>query len=141
MNLHQYKEKLFKDDPDFKKFYNSYDLAFEVGQMILEARIKKHITQKKLAEMMQTKQSSIARAESGSYLPSLSFLNKMASVLKTELFVHFKFLSSSEIVNKTHTISKVETYSARDYIYPLGKYTYANMQSSVHEKSYTYQSR
>ena len=66
-------------------FQVSLDLYFDIGQMILETRILKGITQKELAEMVGTKQPSIARIESGSSLPSLSFLKKIADALDTEL--------------------------------------------------------
>lgn len=100
MNLQTHKQKLLKNNPEFRKEYYSYDLAFEIGQMILEARSIKGITQKQLAEMIKTKQSGIARAENGTYLPSLSFLNKIANALKTHLFVKFGFMSGFSFYNK-----------------------------------------
>ena len=91
MNLQEHKQKLLRENPEFKKEYYSYDLAFEIGQMILEARSRLGVTQKQLAELINTKQSGIARVESGNYLPSLSFLNKIAKALKTRLIVMFDF--------------------------------------------------
>ena len=105
MNLKKYKEKLLSKNPEFKKEYYSYNLAFEIGQMLLEARTIKGITQKQLARMINTKQSGIARAESGKYLPSLSFLNKIANALKTYLVVKFAFMSEFSAFNKAETVS------------------------------------
>ena len=110
MNLQQHKQKLLKSNSEFRKEYNSYDLAFEIGQMILEARSIKGITQKRLAEMIDTKQSGIARAESGNYLPSLSFLDKIAKALKTHLFVRFGFMLDSSSKNVSATISGNEVF-------------------------------
>ena len=43
------------------------------------------MTQKQLAEKVGTKQSSIARLESGNYNPSLQFLQKVANALGKQL--------------------------------------------------------
>lgn len=94
MDLKTHKQKLLNKSSEFRKEYYTYDLAFEIGQMIIEARSRLGVTQKQLAEMINTKQSGIARAESGTYLPSLTFLSKMADALKTKLIVRFGFMSS-----------------------------------------------
>lgn len=103
MNLQTHKQKLLKKNSEFRKEYYSYDLTFEIGQMILEARSRLDVTQKQLAELINTKQSGIARAESGNYLPSLTFLNKIANALKTKLIIMFDFMS--EFSSKAETIS------------------------------------
>lgn len=110
MNLKQHKQKLLKTNPEFRREYYSYDLAFEIGQMILEARSIKGITQKRLAEMINTRQSGISRAESGKYLPSLSFLEKIAKVLKTYLIVRFGFMANTNAYNKAATLSTNKVY-------------------------------
>lgn len=106
MKLKTLKEKLL-NNPEIKKEYETYDLAFEISQMLIEARIMKGVTQTKLAEMIQTKQSSIARAENGMNLPSLSFLDKIAKSLKTFLIIRFAFMEPKEVAvkNESKTIS------------------------------------
>lgn len=84
MKLKDFQRKLLKDQKYNDEYYK-YDLAFEVGQMLIEARIIKGITQEKLAAMIETKQTSIARAENGKHLPSLSFLQKLAVAFGTYL--------------------------------------------------------
>lgn len=85
MNLKEFRKKLLSN-PKFKKeFDNQNDLAFEISEMIINNRIKRGMTQEKLAKMVKTKQSSIARLESGKYLPSLSFLQKIAKILNADL--------------------------------------------------------
>ena len=69
----------------FRKEYQKWSLSFELSQMLIEARIMKGITQEMLARKMRTKQSAIARVESGKTLPSLSFLERMAEAYKTHL--------------------------------------------------------
>jgi len=108
MDLKKHKQKLLKEKPEFKKEYYSYDLDFEIGQMILEARSRLGVTQKQLAEVINTKQSGIARAESGNYLPSLSFLSKVARALKTKLIVKFGFMSN--YLSEAETISSEKSF-------------------------------
>lgn len=97
MNLKEFKRKKLKE-PGFKKEYYKQDLAFEISQMLVEARILKGITQIKLAEMIETKQSGIARAESGRTLPSISFLERIAEALNTYLLPpRFAFLTDEKI--------------------------------------------
>ncbi len=93
MKLEDLKKQLL-EDKEIRKAYEKRDLAFEVGQMILEARIHKGLTQEELAKKISTKQSSIARLEGGSTLPSLSFLDRIAKALDTYL-VPPKFTSES----------------------------------------------
>ncbi|MBI4067535.1 helix-turn-helix transcriptional regulator [Candidatus Gottesmanbacteria bacterium] len=96
MDLKTFEQKLLKD-PEFRKEYYNKDLAFEIGQMLIEARIIKGLTQAKLAAMVNTKQSGIARAENGTTLPSLSFLKKIAGALHTYLIVRFGFMEKHVI--------------------------------------------
>ena len=56
---------------------------------IIERRLAKGLTQSDLAKKLGTKQSAIARLESGNYNPSLAFLNKVATALDTKLKVTF----------------------------------------------------
>ena len=93
MKFKEFKKQLLKDTK-IKEAYEKQDLAFEIGQTILEARIRKGLTQEELAKKISTKQSSIARLEGGSALPSLSFLERVAKALDTYL-VPPKFISQS----------------------------------------------
>ena len=76
-------------NPQVQKEYDKNKLYFEVAQMVIEARIKQKMSQKELAKRIGTKQPSIARIESGSSLPSLRLLKKIANALRTELRVKF----------------------------------------------------
>ena len=74
------KKELLKN-PDLAKLYATEDLAYKLGRKVKRIRIKNGLTQKELANLLGTKQSSIARLENGSAgLPSLSFLQKIADV-------------------------------------------------------------
>jgi DNA-binding XRE family transcriptional regulator len=84
MDWKEAKKQLLKDQT-IKREYERVDLAYEIGQMISEGRIAAKMTQSMLAQLVGTKQPSIARLEKGSYLPSLSFLQKIAEAFNTEL--------------------------------------------------------
>lgn len=85
MSINELIEKLKREDKAFAKEYEKIDLAFEISEMVFEARIDAGLSQTALAKKVGTQQSSIARIESGASLPSLSFLEKIAKALKTEL--------------------------------------------------------
>lgn len=78
--------KLMKD-PEFKKGYDDLELEFSLISAIIDRRIKDGLTQKQLAEKIGTKQSAIARFESGTYNPSLLFIKKLAQALGLKLTV------------------------------------------------------
>ena len=60
----------------------------EPGYQIARLRIAHGLTQTQLAELVGTRQPSIARIENGKTLPSLSFLERVASVLNARVEVH-----------------------------------------------------
>lgn len=77
-------------DPAFKAEYDKLEPEFAVITAILEARVKKHMTQESLAKKIGTKQSAIARIESGRANPSVSFLQKLAEALGKKLIIRFE---------------------------------------------------
>ena len=80
------KEKLLKDKVIHQE-YQKLDAEFALAQIIIEKRLAKGFTQATLAHKIGTKQSSIARLESGSYNPSLVFMEKIAKALDTKLTI------------------------------------------------------
>lgn len=74
-------------NPEFKKAYDDLEVEFTLHSLMIEQRIKKGMTQKKLAELAGTKQSSIARFESGRYNPTFAFVQKLANALGAKLKV------------------------------------------------------
>jgi ribosome-binding protein aMBF1 (putative translation factor) len=74
-------------DPAFKKAYDDLDFEFAVILALMEARQKDGLTQKQLAEKIGTTQSAIARFESGTANPTLSFLKKVATAFDLKLTV------------------------------------------------------
>lgn len=78
-----------------------HNFRFEVANLITEARYHYKITQKQLAKKVGTQQPSIARIESGSTLPSLSFLERLADSLGTYLIApQFGFMKEESSISK-----------------------------------------
>jgi len=82
MKLRNYRKKLLDAHPEIELDLKK-DLAYQIGNIIMQARLLKGVTQEKLANKMGTRQPSIARVENGSVLPSLRFLDKMAKAFNT----------------------------------------------------------
>lgn len=66
-----------KQDPEFLAALEKLEPGYQVARL----RIQQGLSQAELADRVGTKQSSIARLENGDHLPSLSFLEKVASAL------------------------------------------------------------
>src|SRR3989344_693775 len=82
-----HKAEMMKD-PEFKKAYDDLELEFKLISAILDQRIRKGVTQKQLAERIGTKQSAIARFESGTSNQTLAFVKKLSEALDLKLTVH-----------------------------------------------------
>lgn len=82
----EHKAQMMKD-PDFKKAYDDLDLEFKLISAMIDQRNKKKITQKQLAQQIGTKQSAIARFETGNANPRLSFMKKLTRALDLQLTV------------------------------------------------------
>ena len=95
MKVHDYDEMLKAElkDPNFRKEYETLEEEFEVAKQVIDLRLKKGLTQKDLADMVNTSQSCIARLESGSYQNlSLSFLRRVGAALDVQPHVKFERL-------------------------------------------------
>ncbi len=84
MTWGEHRKQLMKD-PDVVKAYQELQPEFAIIKKIIEARVKRGVSQEKLAEKMETKQSAISRLESGTANPSLNFLKKLAKALDSRL--------------------------------------------------------
>lgn len=82
------KKELLKD-PKVAKEYIRLTPRYQLISQLIEARTKKGLTQKQLAVKIGTKQSAIARIESGNTNMSVEFLEKMAQALNSNLEIKF----------------------------------------------------
>jgi ribosome-binding protein aMBF1 (putative translation factor) len=76
-------------DPKIFKAYQDLEPKYAIINAIIDARIKKNISQKMLAKRLGTGQSAISRLESGTYNPTFKFAQKLARALETDLTFTF----------------------------------------------------
>lgn len=91
MNMRDFtilKQKLLKN-PEFRKEYDKLEEEYALIASLIQKRIEKRMSQEELAQKVGTKQSAIARLESGNYNPSFKFLRKVAVALDTKLKISF----------------------------------------------------
>ncbi|MBI3290618.1 helix-turn-helix transcriptional regulator [Candidatus Microgenomates bacterium] len=81
-------EKELLSDPKVKKEYDRLAPRYGVISQLIAARLKRGLTQGDVAEKLGTKQSAIARLESGNVNPSLEFLQRIAQVMGYKLNIH-----------------------------------------------------
>jgi len=89
MNWKEQKKRLLKD-PEFRKEYEALESEYQLAAALIRLRLAKGLTQEQLAKLLNTKQESIARLESGSSLPSLSTVKKVANALDAELEINLR---------------------------------------------------
>lgn len=80
------KRKLLKDKK-IREAYEKLGPEFALIASIIEKRLERGMSQTTLARKIGTKQSAIARLESGAYNPSIAFLEKIANALDAELTI------------------------------------------------------
>lgn len=69
----------------FQKALEENRVEYEIAHALIEARIIKGLTQKELAEKINTKQSVISRLEGIQSTPSISLLKRIAQALNASL--------------------------------------------------------
>jgi transcriptional regulator with XRE-family HTH domain len=88
--------KSFKDfrrealeNPAVKAAYDALKEEYALARALIQARQASGLTQEELAQRMHTKQSTVARWESGKHLPSCQTLQRIARATNTDLRVSF----------------------------------------------------
>jgi transcriptional regulator with XRE-family HTH domain len=81
-------------DPEFRAACEALEPAYQVARL----RNIRGLTQAQLAKLVDTKQSSIARLESGSRQPRLSFLRRVVEALGGQLEV--RIMSEEEATTR-----------------------------------------
>ncbi|HEY4487687.1 MAG TPA: helix-turn-helix transcriptional regulator [Candidatus Paceibacterota bacterium] len=74
-------------DPAFRKAYDALEPKYALIHAILDARIKKGVTQAEIAKRAGTTQSAIARFESGVGNPTLDFMQRVSAAVGARLEV------------------------------------------------------
>ena len=76
-------------NPKFRKYYDGYGKQLEIAYQILKLRKQKRMSQAELARKIGTKQSNVARMETGQQNFTTDTLQKVASVFKRDLKIEF----------------------------------------------------
>ena len=84
--LEDFKKEIFKR-PGVRKAYEEMQPEFAIIRSLALARMKRGMTQRKLAAKIGVTQSALARFESGKVDPGLTFLKKITSGLGLKLVV------------------------------------------------------
>ena len=87
-SFEKYLEKELKN-PEFKRYFDEYGKQLEVAYQILQLRKKKKMSQAELAKKIGTKQSNVARMESGQQNFTTDTLQRIASAFNMNLKIDF----------------------------------------------------
>lgn len=112
-------------DPEFRAEWEASEPAYQVTRL----RIKRGLTQKQLAKLVGTKQSSIARLESGRTEPRLSFLRRVVKALRGRLEVRIAPLEDAPILRQPSVIVFFQSGNAPLPCvdnWPRSEYSYAH---------------
>lgn len=84
----KFRDQLLKQ-PGLREEYDKLQPEFAFVEAMLKARKQNGLTQEQLAQRLGTKQSAIARIESGRTNPTLRMMAKLAKELGTRLEIKF----------------------------------------------------
>ncbi|MBM3700972.1 MAG: helix-turn-helix transcriptional regulator [Actinobacteria bacterium] len=82
-------KEIIKKDPNVVKEIERLEPFYQIINQLLYLRKERNLTQKELAELINTTQSCVARLESGKYNPSLRFLQKIADACDKKIEIKF----------------------------------------------------
>ncbi|MCA1795772.1 MAG: helix-turn-helix domain-containing protein [Desulfobacteraceae bacterium] len=82
--------EMLAGDPEYAEAFADMEEEFTLVRELINARIRSGLTQKQLAEKMGTTQSSVARLESGSSLPSLRSLKRYACATGSKMRIYLE---------------------------------------------------
>ena len=83
-------KKQWMKNPEFRREYEKLQPEYEIARLLIEARVKKNMTQKVIAKKVGTGQAVISRLEGANASPSLDLLKRLASALGKKLVISFK---------------------------------------------------
>ncbi len=76
-------------DPQLKQAWDEDAPLRELQQTLIALRIEHNLTQKELAQKLQTHQTNISKLETGQANPSLKFLSRVAASFGKTLHLQF----------------------------------------------------
>ena len=81
--------KKLSEDQKVLDSYRELEPKYSLIKSLIRARINSGLSQKELAQLMHTSQSSIARLEGGGQLPSITTIFKYAKATNTVPIISF----------------------------------------------------
>ena len=87
MNFRDHVAEMEARDPAFREARERLRPQFEFRKALIGARLAAGLTQRQLAERMGTSQAAIARLESGTRLPTVDTLFRLAAALGVEFTI------------------------------------------------------
>lgn len=82
--------KKWMKNAEYREAYEALKPEFEVARAIIQLRGDAGLTQEELAQRLHTKQSVVARLESGRGRPSTQTLQRLAEATGTRLRISFE---------------------------------------------------
>ena len=79
-----------KADPEYRKVRARFARAESVARLLIQFRMEHNLTQEQLAQLMGTSTPSISRLESGTHVPSLTTLSRLAEAAGERLVIGFE---------------------------------------------------
>ncbi|MDO4575382.1 MAG: helix-turn-helix transcriptional regulator [Planctomycetia bacterium] len=76
-------------DPEIREAYDALEPEYSIIRQTIAARMEQNMTQAELAARIGTKQSCIARVESGNANLSIAFLKRIAAGLGKKVTITF----------------------------------------------------
>ncbi len=87
---HEELHREWMKDPEYRRAYEELEPEFQIARALIDARIKKKMTQAEIARKAGTKQPVISRLEGAQGSPSLSLIKRIAKVLNVRLVFRFE---------------------------------------------------
>lgn len=103
-----YEKKLFKRK-GFKKISQDNEPKFQLVRSLINARLKRNLSQKELAKRIGSKQPVISRLENMESRPTLSLLERISSALDTKLHIYFKISDEKSVILSIKDYQKEKT--------------------------------
>ncbi len=75
--------------PEFREIWEAGETRRRVVSALIGERIKRNLSQRELAHKAGVKQPSVARVESGTVMPSLKMLSRLAKAMNAHLDIRF----------------------------------------------------
>ncbi len=91
-------QKTLNNDPEYLKAKENLRLKFALGDIVLQHRLEKGLSQAELARRIGTKQANISKVESGLSNPTLEFIEKLGKVLDFPICFEYKVNTEYAIV-------------------------------------------